>query len=253
LQALASLSIGSDLAVSDQWASNPSPPEPSSSRSLQESQPVDEEAIKDDNRRSDLVGDEFDKLEDNNDWSHIIVTPDHSASVGQTYQHSNSEGIAAYDEIQRESPALIPLKMDSLGPHELGGNRLRLRKSSIVVEEGSRIRIEATSVETGRYPDSTSSNFLDPEALRSVVETTNQDGGSDSAQSRHTSLHSSLPGDNDSSNEPRPQSQELFHAFPETRWFRSITFAVVGFCIMTLMVLGNLIYTYVLLLAVIDL
>ena len=231
----------------------PLPPGQSSGRSLQESQPFDAQAAINDNGRNDLVGDESDKLEDHNDWSHIIVTQDRSASVGQTYQHSNSEGLATYDEIQPESPALIPRKLDSLGPHEPGGNRLRLRKSSIVVEEGSRIRIEASSIETGRYPDNTNSNSLDSEALRSVVETTNQNDGRDPAQSRHTSLHSSLPVDDDSSNEPGPQPQALFHAFPETRWFRSITFAVAGFCIMTLMVLGNLIYTYILRLAVTDL
>lgn len=36
-----------------------------------------------------------------------------------------------------------------------------------------------------------------------------------------------------------------FHAFPESKWFRSVVFAKFGFIITTLMVLGNLMYTYV--------
>jgi hypothetical protein len=36
----------------------------------------------------------------------------------------------------------------------------------------------------------------------------------------------------------------LFYAFPERKWFRSIVFAGVGFVVMTMMVLGNLIYTW---------
>jgi hypothetical protein len=36
----------------------------------------------------------------------------------------------------------------------------------------------------------------------------------------------------------------LFHAFRESRWVRSVVIAKIGFIIMSLMVLGNLIYSY---------
>jgi hypothetical protein len=39
----------------------------------------------------------------------------------------------------------------------------------------------------------------------------------------------------------------LFHAFSEGKYFRSVLIAQVGFVIMTLLVLGNLVYTYLLL------
>jgi len=72
----------------------------------------------------------------------------------------------------------------------------------------------------------------------------------DDAQSlQGISLHSVNPEAGDNSTDSRagtPQEPEvLFHAFPRSRWFRPIWIAVVGFCVMTLMVLGDLIYTYV--------
>lgn len=36
----------------------------------------------------------------------------------------------------------------------------------------------------------------------------------------------------------------LFHAFGESRWLRSVVIAKIGFVIMTMMVLGNLVYSY---------
>src|SRR5579859_4742556 len=57
-----------------------------------------------------------------------------------------------------------------------------------------------------------------------------------------SSLHSSVV--EQSLTELDPQPPELFHAFPEKGWFRAIPLAVGGFLIMTLLVLGNLIYTY---------
>jgi len=45
-------------------------------------------------------------------------------------------------------------------------------------------------------------------------------------------------------------SEPLFVAFRESRWIRSVVIAKIGFVIMTLMVLGNLIYSYGLLFSV---
>ena len=67
-------------------------------------------------------------------------------------------------------------------------------------------------------------------------------------QRRHATVPSSLTEHQESGRMPAEADshvvENLFHAFPETRLFRSVTFATVGFLIMTLMVLGNLIYTY---------
>lgn len=52
------------------------------------------------------------------------------------------------------------------------------------------------------------------------------------------------PGSNHSSSHGLSSPDEVvFRAFPERRWFKSVIFAQVGFVLMTLMVLGNLIYT----------
>jgi len=60
------------------------------------------------------------------------------------------------------------------------------------------------------------------------------------------SLRSGNGGDESSEDTSLTEVNErdLFHAFKETKWFRSIIFAQVGFVIMTLLVLGNLIYAY---------
>jgi hypothetical protein len=63
-----------------------------------------------------------------------------------------------------------------------------------------------------------------------------------SSQHRVTSLGSSF-GDEPLA-EAEPQPHRLFRAFPEKGRFRSIPLAIVGFSIMTLLVLGNLIYTF---------
>ena len=39
-------------------------------------------------------------------------------------------------------------------------------------------------------------------------------------------------------------SDGMFRAFPESKWLRSVVIAKIGFIIMTMMVLGNLIYSY---------
>jgi hypothetical protein len=46
-----------------------------------------------------------------------------------------------------------------------------------------------------------------------------------------------------SNTESQSSTEALFHAIPETKWFRSVTFAIVGCVVMTMMVLGNVIYT----------
>jgi hypothetical protein len=58
------------------------------------------------------------------------------------------------------------------------------------------------------------------------------------------SPRSSISRERRQSNESAgPDALHLFHAFPEARWFNSKAFAIGGFVIMTVMVLGNLIYT----------
>lgn len=59
-----------------------------------------------------------------------------------------------------------------------------------------------------------------------------------STSSRHGSNHSRTHTESQSSTEA------LFHAIPTSKWVRPVVLAIVGFVVMTVMVLGNIIYTY---------
>lgn len=63
--------------------------------------------------------------------------------------------------------------------------------------------------------------------------------------STHPSLDRQRPDQPERAILADSQGDRLFRAFPRSRWVRSVTIATLGFVIMTLMVLGNLIYTYV--------
>lgn len=59
-----------------------------------------------------------------------------------------------------------------------------------------------------------------------------------SASSRRGSNHSRT------NTESQNSTEALFHAIPESKWVRPVILAIVGFVVMTVMVLGNIIYTY---------
>jgi hypothetical protein len=107
---------------------------------------------------------------------------------------------------------------------------VNLEKASILEGEGN-----PNAQDRGKYPE------LDQNSHKPDTEET-PIPRSPVASQPVASLHSSV--DEESLTELEPQPPELFHAFPEKGWFRSIPLAIGGFLIMTLLVLGNLIYTY---------
>jgi hypothetical protein len=90
-----------------------------------------------------------------------------------------------------------------------------------------------------------------PRIVHSSVQQQSRDSGSGSDNSDAASVYQQ-PEWNDSSERlesanttpEMTNGAPLFHAFRETRWVRSVVIAKIGFVIMTLMVLGNLIYSY---------
>jgi hypothetical protein len=83
----------------------------------------------------------------------------------------------------------------------------------------------------------------DQSGAESVSEQGNGDNGSERASilTNHVSIPSSSH-----SRQPIADAEVdalLFHAFPERKYFRSVILAQLGFVIMTVLVLGNLIYT----------
>jgi hypothetical protein len=88
----------------------------------------------------------------------------------------------------------------------------------------------------GKYPEDDSDDKSPPPPK--TVETLFPRTDTSPAPSHHvSSVHLSL-------GESEPPPVHLFYAFPERGWFKSIPLAIVGFIIMTLLVVGNLIYTY---------
>jgi hypothetical protein len=205
--------------------------------------------IKNDDEEYDFLRDELGKRDD--DWPNIVVVQHRqSGSIGRTSEPLTSK---AFSEIQSESPAATPIdgKLGNLGASTPSGNLLRHRsrsksKNSVDLENGPVIRhhgISADLYETRKHLDDPGQNSLDAKVLTSVVETLNQTDQNNLTHSCQLSFRSSIPASNVSTTELEPQVPDLFHAFPETRWFGSVTFAAVGFCVMTLLVFGNLIYT----------
>jgi len=70
----------------------------------------------------------------------------------------------------------------------------------------------------------------------------NHNDENNTVRSRHESVDSEQ--DSISSSGSHVPEPILFQAFTESRYFRSIYFAILGFVVMTLLVLGNLIYTF---------
>lgn len=94
----------------------------------------------------------------------------------------------------------------------------------------------------GKYPEDDSDEKSPPPPK--TVETLFARTDTSPAPSHHvSSVHLSLGDESLAESEPPPV--HLFYAFPERGWFKSIPLAIVGFIIMTLLVVGNLIYTYV--------
>ena len=167
----------------------------------------------------------------------------HSVSIDRTFQLPTfSTSIESYDEIQPESLATTPLESGNLNLSAPRGNVLQRRKSrsinSLDLERGpGAVRISTLSQDTGNDLDNSSQKSFYENAATVASPSHYIEG---SAASHQSSL-SERDADTRGSEEGAP---ELFRAFPESKWFRSVVFAVIGFCVMTLMVLGNLIYTY---------
>jgi len=186
-------------------------------------------------------------------WPNIIVEDCSSSQpLGQSLASTNSTDIKGNGEIQLVEPSSSTPpagKIGNLIPYQ-GSSTLRKRRStnSIDLEPGSKHRLDhlASStfeaLEAGGSNPTSSQKYVAAEPLTSTAESSYQQ---EDTQSCHQSLRSTLPEDNGSLIEPDIAPDELFHAFPKRRWLRPLVLAVVGFCIMTLMVLGNLIYTIV--------
>jgi hypothetical protein len=183
-------------------------------------------------------------------WPNIIVEDCSSSQpLGRSLASSNSTDIKGNGEIHLEPSSSTPPagKIGKLTPYQ-GSSILRKRRStnSIDLEPGSKHRVDhlASSFdalqEAGLYNTTSSQKYVAAEPLTSTAESAYQQ---EDTQSCHRSLRSTLPEDNGSLIEPDIAPDELFRAFPKRRWLRPLVLAVVGFCIMTLMVLGNLIYT----------
>jgi hypothetical protein len=93
-----------------------------------------------------------------------------------------------------------------------------------------------------------------PRIVHSSVQQQSRDSGSGSENSDAPSVYqepewndsSEVLGRRESAN-TTPEASDgvpLFSAFRESRWVRSVVIAKIGFVIMTLLVLGNLIYSY---------
>jgi hypothetical protein len=76
-----------------------------------------------------------------------------------------------------------------------------------------------------------------------AIEVEDKSNPAESSQPRHSMRHQSNSSSSISQLDDSPPDPVVFRAFPELKWFRSIVFAVIGFVIMTMIVLGNLIYT----------
>jgi hypothetical protein len=101
-------------------------------------------------------------------------------------------------------------------------------EESVISERGSVLDVGPTSIPDDELDhDGTQ---LSHRSIRS--ETLN------STSSRRGSNHSRTNTESQSSTEA------LFHAIPESKWVRPVILAIVGFVVMTVMVLGNIIYTY---------
>lgn len=201
------------------------------------------------------------KQESMDEPSNVATAPLPSALISQSSRLSYSTGAGDYDEIQEipvETKPSTPLEQKpgtTNSPTMSGGlfQRPSARKNSvnsIDLERGSAIgndRSSASPRNTIRESGDSSPRSSDAKGLVFVVESSNQIN----RQSDPVSLPSfSEPGKSGQplTTEPDlPVDEDLFHAFSETRWFRSVPFAMVGFSVMTLMVLGNLVYTYYLL------
>ena len=97
---------------------------------------------------------------------------------------------------------------------------------------------------------------IDHHQADSAPETSNLDASGSHRSGEPVSIPSGRPSAHISSSEGRRPGQpgtvtsqqgedNRFHAFPERTWFQSAVVAQISFVIMTLMVLGNLTYTYI--------
>jgi hypothetical protein len=143
--------------------------------------------------------------------------------------------VQGHDDMLIESKACTSLEpsKDASNLHMTGGSNA---PDSIDLERSPIIGIETSSTpaqDTARSEDYSNHQHDEDRIL---------------TQRRHATAPSSLTEHQESGRIPAEADSQvvenLFHAFPETRLFRSVTFATVCFLIMTLMVLGNLIYTY---------
>ena len=196
--------------------------------------------------------DECVKQDDNDNTSNIALVPNrHPASVEHACRLSCCSCGVDYDEIMPESTAATSLEAEKgfSNHHAPGGNTHQWQNDSndsidpVDLEKGS-VKANDVNSDLPREKDNSSKESWDQDAVVPVVETSNQVEHPRPSPSPDESLHSARPERDESTNESELQVQQLFHAFPDTKWFRSEVFAGFGFCIMTLMVLGNLIYTY---------
>ena len=248
LNPLVSLSNESNSATSEAHGvlHSRSSEQQNSSEPHQESLSFNFHGVLSDNGVNDIE-DECVKQEDNVDAPNTALATSHySTSVEHASRLSCCSCSAGSEETRPESPAA------SLGTevnHHAPGNACQWRIDNsksidpVDLERGSVTGNDVNSV-LPQDTEKSSQEFCDQNATIPVVESSNQVEHSRTSPSPDESLHSPPPERDESTSESESQGHQLFHAFPEKRWFRSDVFAGVGFCIMTLMVLGNLIYTY---------
>lgn len=141
------------------------------------------------------------------------------------------------DGQSRASAGLTPIDTSiDIFDRQLPGSQIRRRghsrgEDSIISQRGPMFDTEPVLIppEDESYPDQNrvrpSHHSVRSEAHISIL-------------SHHGSGYSR------SNPESQNSTEALFQAIPETKWFRSGTFAIIGFVVMTVLVLGNLIYTY---------
>jgi hypothetical protein len=135
----------------------------------------------------------------------------------------------------KASTGLTPIDTHVLD--RLPGTQIKRRRGhsrgedSIVSERSPTLEVEPVSIPLE------DKSYLGQNGVR-LSHHSNRSEAQISSLSHHGSNHSR------SNTESQSFTETHFYAIPETRWFRSVTFAIVGCVVMTMMVLGNIIYTY---------
>jgi hypothetical protein len=181
------------------------------------------------------------------DLPKIVIDTISSTSINQSSHDLHSSEIQSTSSCIT-TPLEPPNQLHQTGSNLVKRRRGTIREDSIDLERGPVSDIEPKSAAGQIKREEDDQSKVDSCEDNPDASDSNRDDERASILSRHVSAHSSFEGrvlDQLRTDAGRQDDEGLFHAFPERKWFRSVIFAQVGFVIMTFMVLGNLIYTYV--------